>query len=54
MFEPVFMAFYCSRIQGQGLWKWEAGADVEDTVPAKGQREQQAKLHPGGNTGATA
>lgn len=28
MFEPVFMASYCSRIQG--LWKWEAEADVED------------------------
>lgn len=40
MFEPVFMASYCSRIQGQGVWKWEAGADVGGpTVPARGQRD---------------
>lgn len=31
VFEPVFTASYCSRIQEQGLWKWEAGADVEDS-----------------------
>lgn len=54
MFEPASLASYCSRIQGQGLWKWEAGADVEDPPFPRGDREksfQQAKLHLGGSTG---
>ncbi|CAI9174754.1 unnamed protein product [Rangifer tarandus platyrhynchus] len=57
VFEPVFTASYCSRIQEQGLWKWEAGADVEDSPFPRGDRDtsfQQAKPHPGGSTGEWA
>lgn len=57
VFEPVFTASYCSRIQEQGMWKWEAGADVEDSPFPRGDRDtsfQQAKPQPGGSTGEQA
>ena len=57
VFEPIFTASYCSRIQEQGMWKWEAGADVEDSPFPRGDRVtsfQQAKPPPRGSTGEQA